>query len=72
MRLGADGESVILDGFDAAAASAGGFRPPAAVRYAWRAYPCEVLGCGVYTKIGDALVPPATFHMRVGGGGGAA
>ena len=43
MRLGADGESVILTGSMPVAASAG--FPLAAVRYAWRAYPCEVLGC---------------------------
>ena len=41
---------VILGGLSAA---------PAAVRYAWRGYPCEHMGCGLYTKDG---IPPAPFH----------
>ena len=33
---------------------------PTAVRFAWRAYPCEHLGCGLYSK--DEGLPPPPFY----------
>ena len=67
--LGADGKSIVLSGFaDGGSGRGRGGRaefPPAAVRFAWRAYPCEVLGCGVYTVVGGVPLPPAPFHSAV-------
>ena len=68
--LGADGKSIVLSGFADGGSDRGrgGGRaefPPAAVRFAWRAYPCEVLGCGVYTVVGGVPLPPAPFHSAV-------
>ena len=34
--------------------------PVAAVRFAWRGYPCEHLGCGLYSSDG---IPPPPFHF---------
>ena len=56
--LGTGGKSIVLSGFSSF--------PPAAVRYAWRAYPCEAHGCGVYAMIEDVRVPPAPFYSKVG------
>lgn len=36
---------------------------PLAVRYAWRAYPCEFEGCGVRSTA--ERIPPAPFHAYV-------
>ena len=36
---------------------------PAAVRYAWRAYPCEREGCGLHSAAEG--VPPPPFHAWV-------
>lgn len=33
---------------------------PMALRFAWRGYPCEHLGCGVYSKTEG--IPPPPFH----------
>ena len=68
--LGADGKNIVLSGFADGGSDRGrgGGRaefPPAAVRFAWRAYPCEVLGCGVYTVVGGVPLPPAPFHSAV-------
>ena len=41
----------------------GGVRP-LACRHAWRAYPCERMGCGVYGFAeGGLVVPPASFWV---------
>ena len=36
---------------------------PTAVRFAWRAYPCEHLGCGVYSKVEQ--LPPPPFFLKI-------
>ena len=36
---------------------------PVGVRFAWRAYPCEKMGCSVYAK--KEQVPPAPFFLNV-------
>ena len=38
---------------------------PVAVRFAWRAYPCEHLGCGVYSKAEQ--LPPPPFFLKITG-----
>ena len=53
--IGADRASVELSGFAT-------LPLPRAVRYAWRSYPCEHLGCGLYTAAG---LPPAPFVADV-------
>jgi sialate O-acetylesterase len=57
--LGADGRSIVLDGFGSAQF------PPRAVRYGWRAYPCEARGCGVHTDVENTLLPPAPCYAVV-------
>lgn len=62
MRLADKGSSLILSG----AADP----PSLAVRFQWRAFPCERLGCGVYATAGDARsgelqVPPPPFYARL-------
>ena len=52
--LGPNGTSVLLGGMPAF---------PAAVRYAWRAYPCEREGCGLHSAAEG--VPPPPFHAWV-------
>ena len=52
--LGAGGDSIVLSGMEKA---------PMAVRAWWRIYPCEALGCGVYTA-GEGL-PPLPFIVNV-------
>ena len=52
--LGRNGTSVLLGGMPAF---------PAAVRYAWRAYPCEREGCGLHSAAEG--VPPPPFHAWV-------
>ena len=37
--------------------------PAAAVRYAWRAFPCEKMGCSVYSK--KEQIPPAPFLLNI-------
>ena len=39
--------------------------PPSAVRFAWRAYPCEAHGCGVYAEVEGVRVPPAPFYAQL-------
>ena len=53
-RLGANGTTVVLSGMATL---------PAAVRYAWRAYPCEHEGCGLHSAAEG--VPPPPFHAWV-------
>ena len=36
---------------------------PVAVRFQWRAYPCEYLGCGLYSKV--EMVPPPPFYAML-------
>jgi hypothetical protein len=37
-----------------------------AVRFAWRAYPCEHQGCGIYSRVTDDLrLPPPSFWAEV-------
>jgi len=40
---------------------------PVAVRFAWRGYPCERLGCGLYAQAEGLLLPPPPFHAYIGG-----
>lgn len=48
-------DSVVLSGFTGAGTVT-------AVRFAWRAYPCEHLGCGLYADVTDDLrLPPPAF-----------
>lgn len=49
--LTSSGDTIILSGFTSA---------PLAVRFAWRGYPCEHLGCGLYSKV--EVLPPPPFH----------
>lgn len=55
VRVGRGGDSIIL-GLPKGQAMA--------VRYAWRAYPCEYRGCGVYSKAEQ--LPPPPFWALVG------
>lgn len=54
VKLGPNGDSIILSGMTLSVA---------AVRYAWRSYPCEHLGCGVYAKAEN--LPPPAFWAEV-------
>ena len=37
-----------------------------AVRFAWRAFPCERLGCGVYAQAADgSRLPPPPFYVKL-------
>ena len=39
---------------------------PIACRHAWRAYPCEHMGCGVYGGAdGGLMVPPSPFYAKL-------
>lgn len=49
-----------LSGADTIVLDAGADDAPAAVRFAWRAYPCEHVGCGLYSKAEN--LPPPPFH----------
>jgi hypothetical protein len=54
-------DSVVLTVSPAAAAGV-----VKAVRFAWRAYPCEHQGCGLYSKVTDDLrLPPPVFWAEV-------
>jgi sialate O-acetylesterase len=55
VSLGAGGSSITLSGAGAC---------PDAVRFAWRGYPCEHLGCGLYSKA-EGLPPPLFFTNTV-------
>jgi hypothetical protein len=78
MWLADKGTSLLLRLPDAAGRSSGaGYNAssdsapvPLAVRFQWRAFPCERLGCGVYATAGDAIsgpvqVPPPPFYARL-------
>ena len=56
--IGADGSSVVL-GLDASSG------PIAAVRFAWRAYPCQHKQCGLYAQA-EHLPPPPFWVELVG------
>ena len=39
---------------------------PLACRFAWRAFPCERMGCGLYAAAADGLeVPPPPFYVAL-------
>ena len=59
VQLVASGKALLLR------AAEGNVRP-IACRHAWRAYPCEHMGCGVYGKAGGGLmVPPSPFYVKL-------
>ena len=76
MRLADKGATLLLSlprarkSSGAGNASGGNVSVPLAVRFQWRAFPCERMGCGVYATAGDAVsgpvqVPPPPFFARL-------
>ena len=57
VRTGNGGRTLEVSGAD---------RPAVAVRFAWRAFPCERLGCGVYAAgEGGIKLPPPPFYAKL-------
>ena len=52
--LGAGGDTVVLGGLSG---------DVAAVRYAWRGYPCERAACGLHSK--KEGLPPPPFYVAL-------
>ena len=55
--IGADGSSVVL-GLDASSGTV------AAVRFAWRGYPCQHKQCGLYSKAEHLPPPPFWVELK--------
>ena len=64
VRLVASGKALLLRA--AGGVLGEGSVRPIACRHAWRAYPCEHMGCGVYGGAdGGLMVPPSPFYAKL-------